>query len=156
MRRQLQLNGPPFMNPKFRTLTETFFVAPQIVADDLKDAAAMGVTLIINNRPDGEEPDQPSTSAMKQAAAALGLSYVAIPVTGAGAIKPVDIDAFDAAVKAAMGAVLAHCKSGTRSTVLRAFARARAGAEIGAIVEEAAEAGFDLSGLMPQLAGMRQ
>jgi uncharacterized protein (TIGR01244 family) len=144
------------MNPKFRTLTETFFVAPQIAVDDLKDAAAMGVRLIINNRPDGEEPGQPTTAEIRKAAQTLGLAYVAIPVTGVASIRPADLDAFDAAVAGAGGAVLAHCKSGTRSTVLRALSRARAGAEVGAILEEAAEAGYDLSGLAAQLAALRQ
>lgn len=144
------------MNPKFRTISETFFVAPQIVPGDLKDAAAMGVSLIMNNRPDGEEPGQPTTAEMRQAAEALGLAYVAIPITGVPSIRPADIDAFDAAIAGAGGAVLAHCKSGTRSTVLRALARARAGAEVGAILEEAAEAGYDLSGLAVHLAAQRQ
>ena len=156
MRRRLQPQGGEVMNPKFRTLTETFFVAPQIDANDLEDAAAMGVKLIINNRPDGEETGQPATAEMKKAAEALGLSYVAIPVSGVAGIRPSDLDAFDAAVRSAKGPVLAHCKSGARSTVVRAMARARAGAEIGAILEEATEAGYDLSGLAVQLAALRQ
>lgn len=142
------------MNPKFRTLTERFFVSPQIAPEDLKDAAAMGVTLVINNRPDGEEPGQPSGGVIEKAAQALGLAYVAIPITG-GAVSAADLDAFDAALAQSHGAALAFCRSGTRSTVLRALARARSGAEIGAIIEEAAEAGYDLSGLAPRLAAMR-
>ncbi len=142
------------MNPKFRTLTERFFVSPQIAPEDLKDAAAMGVTLVINNRPDGEEPDQPSGGVIEKAAQALGLAYVAIPITG-GAVSAADLDAFDSALAQSRGATLAFCRSGTRSTVVRALARARSGAEIGAIIEEAAEAGYDLSGLAPRLAAMR-
>lgn len=143
------------MNPKFRTLSERFFVSSQILASDLKDAAALGVTLVINNRPDGEEPGQPAGAEIEGAARALGLAYAAIPIGGAG-VGAADMDAFDAAVRANTGAVLAYCRSGTRSTVLRACASARAGAEIGAIVEEAAESGYDLSGLAPRLAALRQ
>lgn len=142
------------MNPKFRTLTETFFVSPQIAPEDLADAAAMGVTLIINNRPENEEPGQPAGPTIEKAARSQGLAYVAIPITG-GAVSAADLDAFDAALAENKGAVLAYCRSGTRSTVLRAFARARAGAEVGAVIEEAAEAGYDLSGLAPRLAALR-
>lgn len=143
------------MNPKFKTLSESFFVAPQITAGDLRDAGALGVTLIVNNRPDGEEPGQPAGADLERAAKALGLYYVAIPIAGA-AVGASDLDAFDKAVAQNRGATLAFCRSGTRSTLLRAYARARAGAEIGPLIEEAAEAGYDLSRLAPQFDQVRR
>ncbi len=141
------------MSSKFRPLAEGFFVSPQLTADDMRAAAAMGVTLIINNRPEGEEPGQPSGAEMEKAAKAAGLAYVAIPIRGAD-IGADHLDAFDAAAASAAGPILAFCRSGTRSTLLRAFARARAGDPINEIIEHAAEAGYDLSPVAGRLAAL--
>jgi sulfide:quinone oxidoreductase len=46
-----------------RRLDETTLVAPsQIFLDDIPVLAAAGIRLIVNNRPDGEEPGQPSSA----------------------------------------------------------------------------------------------
>ncbi|MEO0400246.1 MAG: TIGR01244 family sulfur transferase [Pseudomonadota bacterium] len=142
------------MATPFIPLTETFFVAPQITAEDLDAARASGVSLIINNRPDHEEPGQPLGATIEAAAKALGLDYVAVPV-GAAGISERDLDAFDEAIAATSGAVLAYCRSGTRSTILRAMARARAGTPIDALIQEAANAGYNLEGHRPLLEAAR-
>lgn len=129
----------------FIKLADGFFVAPQITPADVETARAVGITLIINNRPDGEETGQPEGAAIAAAAAAAGIAYVAIPVSGAG-IGPEHLDAFDRAVREAGGGVLAYCRSGTRSTVLRAMANARAGEPVDSIIDEAAEAGYNIAG----------
>ena len=134
---------------KFRKLAEGYWVAPQLAPSDIADAAAMGVALVINNRPDNEESGQPTGVAIEAAARAAGLGYRAIPISGPPG--EADVDALAAAVDAAKGAILAYCRSGTRSTVLRALLLARRGAPINAIIEEAAAAGYDLAGLRPRL-----
>lgn len=131
------------MPRNFIQLTEGFFVSPQIAPSDVGAAKAMGVTLIVNNRPDGEEPGQPAGALIEAAANAAGLRYVAIPI-GGGGVSERDLDAFDKAVAAHGGPVLAFCRSGTRSTILRALAKSRAGADIGGLLEEAATAGYNL------------
>lgn len=133
------------MTAKFIPLAEGFYVSPQIAPQDIETAKALGVTLVINNRPDHEEPGQPDGAEIEAAAKAAGLSYVAIPVSGMG-IGPSHIDAFIAAVTDNDGGVLAFCRSGTRSTVLRAFARARDGDPVDAIIDEAAQAGYNIAG----------
>lgn len=133
------------MSGPFIEIADQFFVSPQITADDVATAEAMGVTLIINNRPDGEEAGQPAGADIEAAARAAGLRYVAIPIRGM-AIDPDHLDAFDAAVAGNDGGVLAFCRSGTRSTVLRAFAQARAGASVDDIIDEAANAGYNIAG----------
>ena len=65
-----------------------------------------------------------------------------------------ELDAFDKAVSAGQGAVLAYCRTGTRSTVLRACAKARAGAPAMEILQEAANAGYNISGIAPRLAAL--
>ena len=131
-------------------LAPRFFVSPQIAPSDLAEAKARGVTLVINNRPEGEGADQPRGADIAEAAKSAGMTYVAIPVGPAG-VSDADLDAFDAALKSNEGAVLAFCKSGTRSTVIRALARARGGADPRALIEEAANAGYNIAGLAPRL-----
>lgn len=133
------------MTENFIPLAPNFWVSPQISADDLGAAKALGVRLVINNRPDGEEAGQPISAEIEAAARALGLSYVSIPVGPMG-VSPAHLDAFDAAIAANKGGVLAFCRSGTRSTIVRALSEARAGRPVDDIISEAAEAGYNIAG----------
>ncbi|MDX2210002.1 MAG: TIGR01244 family sulfur transferase [Sphingopyxis sp.] len=132
----------------FRRLTDDFHVAPQIELADLATAAAQGFLIVINNRPDGEEPDAPQGDAVAAAAAAAGLAYAAIPV-GHGGFSAAQLDALDATRAAHPGKALAYCRSGTRSTHLWALAQARGGADVDGLCGAAAAAGYDISMLRP-------
>ena len=110
----------------FRTLDDTIMVAPQIGVDAVAEAKALGVRLIINNRPEGESDDQVPGDAIEAAARAEGLDYVAIPVSHAGFSEP-QVEAMRAALDGATGPVLAYCRSGTRSTLLWALAQSAKG-----------------------------
>ena len=134
----------------FRKLDETISVAGQIEPADVAEAARQGFTFIINNRPDGEAPDQPSAAEMKAAADAAGLGYAAIPITHAG-FSEGQVVAMGQALAAAPGPVLAFCRSGTRSTLIWALARARAGDAPAELSAKAAAAGYDLSPIRPLL-----
>lgn len=127
-----------------KTLTPDILVSPQISPETVADAKDRGVGLIINNRPEGEEDDQPPGAAIEAAAQAEGLGYVAIPVTHAG-FSEAQVDAMIAALESADGPVLAYCRSGTRSTLLWALARSRMGDDPEHIARTAAEAGYDVS-----------
>ncbi|QMW22932.1 TIGR01244 family sulfur transferase [Sandaracinobacteroides saxicola] len=133
----------------FIPLTPTVAVAGQIAPDDVAAAAARGITRIINNRPDGEQPGQPSGAAIAAAAAAAGLGYTAIPVDHSGFSRE-QVDAMIAAL-ASGEPTLAFCRSGTRSTLLWALARAAQGDDPAALAETAAAAGYDLRPIMPLL-----
>ena len=97
----------------FRRVTEDFTTAPQISVADVAEAARQGFTAIICNRPDGEDPGQPTAAEIAAAAHAAGLTYTQIPVRGAPG--PAEVEAMRQAVDAAAGPVLAYCRSGTRS-----------------------------------------
>src|SRR5579871_732481 len=103
--------------PMFRTLTDQVLASPQITLDDVAAAKAAGVTLIVNNRPEGESEDQTAGADIEAAAAAAGIRYVAIPVTHAG-FSEWQVKAMAEALEQADGPVLAYCRSGTRSTLL--------------------------------------
>ncbi|MBX9896624.1 MAG: TIGR01244 family phosphatase [Qipengyuania sp.] len=126
-----------------RRITDGFSVAPQIAPEDVAVLRERGFALVINNRPDGEEPAQPAGAEIAAAARAAGLAYRAIPVAG-GFSEP-QIAEMAEALAAAGGPVFAFCRSGTRSTLLWSLARARAGVDPDAIAEAAAAAGYDIA-----------
>lgn len=129
----------------FRQLTDTLYVSPQIGVGEIETAKALGVTMVINNRPEAEEPGQPTGAEIEAAAQAAGLAYAAVPVTHAG-FSPWQLDGMAAALdQAGEGKVLAYCRSGTRSTLLWALTRARAGDDADTLSAKAAAAGYDLS-----------
>lgn len=129
---------------EFRRLNENISVSPQLALDDVAEAAAQGFAVIVNNRPDGEEPSAPQGDAIAAAAAAAGLNYVAIPIGHAGFSEP-QVDAMIAAMEQAEGPILAYCRSGTRSTLLWALASAKQGETPDTIARTAAQAGYDVS-----------
>lgn len=130
-----------------RQVTEDFAVAPQISPDDMAEAAKMGFVLVINNRPDGEVPDQPDSAVMAAAAKAAGLAYVHIPVRGGP--TPDQVEAVAEAVADAKGPVLAFCRSGTRSIVTWSLGQAASGARPrDELIKLGAGAGYDLSGVL--------
>lgn len=133
------------MAAAFIKLADGFYVSRQLKPEDIAEAVDLGVALIINNRPDGEEPGQPAGAEIEAAARAAGLGYVQIPIRGMG-VNDASLDAFDKAVADSAGPILAYCRSGTRSTMLRAFARAKAGVEVDDIIAEAVKAGYNIAG----------
>ena len=128
----------------FRQITDTVYASPQIDTTSIAEAKALGVVRIINNRPEGESDDQTPGATIEAAAREAGMDYVAIPVTHAG-FSLGQVDAMQEALESADGPVLAYCRSGTRSTLLWALARAKAGDNPAAIASKAAGAGYDVS-----------
>ena len=130
-----------------RQVTKDFAVAPQIAPADMALAAGQGFVLVINNRPDGEAPDQPDSAQMEAAAKAAGLAYVHIPVRGGP--TPDQVEAVADAVSGAKGPVLAFCRSGTRSINTWSLGQAASGARPrDELVRLGADAGYDLSGVL--------
>lgn len=127
----------------FRQITETVFASPQIDVAMIAEAKALGIVRIVNNRPEGESEDQTPGDAIAAAAREAGIDYVAIPVTHAG-FSRAQVDAMEQALDVE-GPVLAYCRSGTRSTLLWALARAKAGDSPAVIASKAAGAGYDVS-----------
>ena len=90
----------------FRSLSPTYSVAPQITIEDVAEAKAQGFAMIVNNRPDGEEPSAPQGLDIGHAAAAEGLAYAAIPIGHSG-FSHAQIDALDKLLADATGPILA-------------------------------------------------
>ncbi|MDD3798025.1 MAG: TIGR01244 family sulfur transferase [Novosphingobium sp.] len=128
----------------FRKLEEGMFASPQIEPADIAHAKELGVTLVINNRPDGEEPFQTTGAEIEAAARAAGMDYLAIPVTQAG-MGHAQVEAMAEALANAGGPVLAYCRSGTRSTFLWSLAQASRGRNVDEIMGAAAKGGYDVA-----------
>ena len=130
-------------------LTPTLAVSPQLTLEDVRKAAGEGYRSIICNRPDGEEPSQPTAHTIGAAAAALGLQFTHIPVVS-GKITDGDVNTMAAALSAVNGPVLAYCRTGTRSTHLWALSAAT-DREPDQIQEIGRAAGYDLRSLRNRL-----
>jgi len=121
---------------------------------DIDALAQAGVRTIINNRPDGEDPGQLMAAEAKRLAEAHGIAYHHIPVTAA-TLTRADVDAFAATLRDAAEPVVAHCRSGTRSTLLWALTRMREGADPLGLIAEAARHGIDIASLPAAAARLR-
>ncbi len=134
------------MSTPFRKVTDDFWVAPQISVADVAAAAANGVKLIINNRPDGEAPGQPSGAEIAAAAEKAGVAYVAVPIRGRPGAD--QVEAVQAALVQNPGPALAYCAGGLRAIVAWGLGQAISGERTPQeIVERGRAAGFDLSSL---------
>ena len=132
------------MTQSFHKVTDGFWVSGQIEAEDVAAAAAQGFRMILNNRPDGEEPGQPAGHAIAAAARAAGLDYAEVPIRGRPG--PAQIDATAQALETADGPVLAYCRSGMRAIAAWALVQGQTGAKSRTeLVVLARDAGYDLS-----------
>jgi len=133
----------------FRRVTEDISVSPQISVEEVDAAAAQGFRTIVNNRPDGESPDQPPGAAIAAAAQAAGLAYVHIPVRGGP--TPEQVETMARVLADEPKPALAFCRSGTRSIVTWALGQAASGARSREeLVGLGRAAGYDLSGVLPR------
>ncbi|HEX7929501.1 MAG TPA: TIGR01244 family sulfur transferase [Sphingomicrobium sp.] len=103
-----------------RQLDDKVLVSGQVRPEDVAALVGEGVTMLVNNRPDGEEPDQPLGMDIEEAARAAGIEYRSIPIIRG--IGPADADAMQEAIKATRGKMLAFCRTGTRSSLAWALA----------------------------------
>lgn len=133
----------------FKRLSDSLSVSAQLSPDDLKAAAAAGFKSIINNRPDQESADQPSSDSMANLALSLGMSYIHQPIVS-GQISEENINDFAALIADSETPILAFCRTGTRCTHLWALSNAKEN-DLSDIAASAAAAGYDISGLMPRL-----
>jgi len=138
----------------FRQLTDKVSVSPQISTADIDAAAELGMALIINNRPDGEEAGQPDNETLAAYAAEKGVQWAHIPVEP-GKLTLEAIEGTSFALRDA-DKILAFCRSGTRSATLWALAEAFAGSlETPELIKLADGVGYDLSDLVPTLEHLR-
>jgi uncharacterized protein (TIGR01244 family) len=126
-----------------RQLDDKTLIGGQIGPDEVAELKALGVTLVINNRPDGEDEGQPLGAEIEAAAKAAGLDYRHVPI--ARGMGPSDVEAMREAIHAAGdGKMFAFCRSGNRSALAWAVAKNEDGVEREELVRRAEGAGFSL------------
>lgn len=126
-----------------RQLDEKTFIGGQIAPADIAELKALGVRMIVNNRPDGEDEGQPLGAEIEAAAKAEGLEYRHVPI--ARGMGPSDVEAMREAIHAAGdGKLFAFCRSGNRSTLAWAVARSEDGVPRDELNRCAQGAGFNL------------
>ncbi len=135
-------------------LTENLTVGGQIDPAEVSELAARGIRAIVCNRPDGEQPGQPSFQAIETAAAALGIKAIHQPVQSS-AISDADVLAFAKALGELPKPIMAYCRTGTRSAMLWSLSEAGK-RPAGDILSEAMKAGYDLSALAQRLEKLRR
>ena len=123
-----------------RQVDDSMMVGGQLYPERV---AGLGVALIVNNRPDHEEPGQPTSAEIEAAAQAAGIDYRHIPVSGG--FSQAQVSEMADALTAAEGPALAFCKSGMRSIYLWALARASLGEDADDLSAKALAAGYDLT-----------
>lgn len=126
------------------TIDEKAAVAGQLALADLRQIAAQGVTLVVNNRPDGESFGQPTAHELAAEAAKHGITFVSIPFGMPGSMTPGQVAEFAGLLERAEGKVLAYCRSGMRSAAMWAAASVALGHPVSDIVAKVARAGYDL------------
>lgn len=128
-----------------RPLDDRFSVSGQIRVEDIRALVADGVTVLINNRPDGEEPGQPTSDEIGRAAEQAGLSYYAAPYQGRPTAEA--IATVQQVLRGQDSKIHAFCRSGMRSCAAWAVAQVQAGEPVEEIIGAGREAGYDLAPL---------
>jgi uncharacterized protein (TIGR01244 family) len=126
------------------------FVAAQLVESDFAEVAARGFRSVVNNRPDGEAPDQLPSGRAMAAALRHGLRYRYQPVENFNVTDENVVNAHARLMNDLPGPILFYCRSGTRCTILWAqVASARLG--VAKTLAIASKAGYDLEAIREHL-----
>jgi uncharacterized protein (TIGR01244 family) len=99
----------------YRKITDDYAVSGQIAPEDVALIKAAGFRSIICNRPDDEQPGQPTAREIEVAARAADLIFRHIPFTS-GQMTEEDVAKMVEALDEIPGPVFAFCRSGARST----------------------------------------
>ena len=125
-------------------INRSLSVAGQISKSDIAELAKAGFGMILNNRPDKEEPGQLAAAEAEAEAKKQGLEYRYLPIV-TGNITRTQVAEFQKLVLRGPQPVLAHCRSGTRCYLMWAAGRVLFDGESALkLVAEAAVKGYDL------------
>jgi uncharacterized protein (TIGR01244 family) len=102
---------------EYREISEDYSVSGQIQPEDAAAIKEAGFKSVICNRPDDEQPGQPSADTLRAAVEAAGLAFRYIPVIS-GQITAENVEDQAEALEELDGPVFAYCRSGARCTNL--------------------------------------
>ncbi|RWA70775.1 MAG: TIGR01244 family phosphatase [Mesorhizobium sp.] len=102
---------------EYRQISDHYSVSGQIQPEDIAAIKEAGFRSVICNRPDNEQPGQPSADSVKAVVEAAGLAFRYIPVIS-GQITMENVEDQAQALDELEGPVFAYCRSGARCTNL--------------------------------------
>ena len=127
-------------------LFDNIFVCGQLNEADFKGLKESGITTIINNRPDDEEPGQLNSERAAQLAQGLDMAYHYLPMVNGQTMPDNLINDFKSIIDQAEGNILAHCRSGMRSSFIWALGQIPTGAiSVDQAIDSAVAAGIPLN-----------
>lgn len=133
-------------------LFEQLYVSGQLHESDFETLAKDGISVIINNRPDNEQAGQLSAELGAQLAKENGMQYHYLPLANGQPLPPTLVDDFRKVMQSKDGKILAHCRSGMRSSLLWALGQIPHGTvTVEQAIEAAKAAGIPLDSARPLL-----
>ncbi|MCB1505201.1 MAG: TIGR01244 family phosphatase [Hyphomicrobiaceae bacterium] len=136
--------------PEIVYITPDFAVSGELAREDFRAVAALGFKAVLNNRPEGEEEGQLTSAAEAELAWQAGLRYRFLPLDKHELFTDPVVEGMIHSIDELEGPVLAHCKSGLRSAIVWAAARARS-IPVNDILAALDKAGMDLDFLRDEL-----
>lgn len=91
--------------------------SPQINPEQIQAIADKGFKTVVCNRPDNEEPMQPTMDDIAKACESVRLAFKAVPYSG-GSLTQEDVEEFAAFFNTAEQPVYMYCRSGNRSNLI--------------------------------------
>ncbi len=98
-------------------ISSDYSVASQITVENVQTIKDLGFRAIMCNRPDDEDPDQPTAADIRAEAERLGLKFAWVPVV-TGKIQPQNILDFSAEIQKLPKPVLSYCRTSARCSHL--------------------------------------
>ncbi len=132
-----------------KLIDPSYAVSGQIELPDLAEITAAGFSTVICNRPDDEvEPDMYAAE-FEAEADKLGISFLYNPISKTS-LRRQNLELQEQAMSSAKGPVFAYCRSGRRSMICWSLVNAPH-KPVDLIIESAANAGYALEALRPQI-----
>lgn len=104
----------------FAMITDEYSVSSELSEKDFDALNELGITLLINARPDNETENQTMDAEFQALCAQHGIDYVHVPVSP-GQYSELDVNAVAEAISKAKGKVHGFCRTGARATHLWAL-----------------------------------
>ncbi len=133
-------------------LFNNLYVSGQLQENDFATLRESGISIIINNRPDNEEPGQLGAARAAEIAQDNDIQYHYLPLANGQPLPPTLVDDFKKIVESSDGKILAHCRTGMRSSLIWALGQIPQGTvNVDQAIEAAQAAGIPLSNARPIL-----
>ncbi len=138
--------------PSLQNIGPGVFLTAQLWPERVTSLSAKGVKTIVDMRPDGEEPDQPTSTDMERAAKNNGLSFYYVPVPHES-IPDTAVESLREILAHGGGPIVLYCRTGRRAVRLFALSEASRleGPGCQSILDTVKAAGFSAEDLQDRI-----